>query len=373
MARRGENIYRRKDGRYEGRYLIGHTINRKPLWGYVYGRQYSTVRKRLMEKKGEMMLKPVGMCRFGKGFYGEWAEYWLDSQVSIKVKASSMDCYQGVMNNHLIPRFGMMQITSIRKEHVQRMLDELLLAGLSASTCKNIYRLLQVSMEAAKELGLITSNPCNKASFKMEKRPKVRVLTVSEQQRLTRDAIDRQDISMLVGLYAGLRVGEACALVWEDVNWEENAIHIHHTAKRIRSKPSSNCKKKTMLAVEMPKTKQSARMVPLPTFLIELLMNLRQEDSLQSGYIFGSQTKPADPRKLQNRCTAAAGRLHLCGVHYHTLRHSYATRLLENGVDIKTISDLLGHSSVQTTLSYYAHSTPEQQKRAAMLLENLMN
>lgn len=371
MARRGENIYLRKDGRYEGRYLIAHTIDKKPIWGYIYGRQYYAVRKRLIQKKAEISYQPAESHRFGKGLYGEWAEYWLQARVATGIRPSSLDCYQSTLKNHLLPRFGMMNISSINREEIQRMLDELQLAGLSASTRKNTLRLLRASLEAAKEYRLISANPCSSILHKSDKRPKARVLTASEQKKLTQDALDRQDLSTLIALYSGLRVGEVCALNWEDVDWCDNSLHVSRTAQRIRNAVCSSSVYKTRLVVETAKTEHSVRTVPLPMFVMKFLRKRYQENDVRGGYIFGSQTMPADPRKFQNQCAATAKRLKLRGVHYHTFRHSYATRLLERGVDIKTVSDLLGHSSAQTTLTYYAHSTPEQQRRAAALLDNL--
>lgn len=367
MARRGENIYKRKDGRYEGRFIQGYRPGHKPIWGYVYGRQYYDVRKRLSQKKAENDRPPVEIGRVGSGSFGDWFNYWLDYSVRPKVKSSTYECYRTLADNHVLPCYGKLQLGKITSCDTRLMPAEMQKAGLSSSTCKSAYRLFKASVEAALEEHLIAENPIGKNLFRKEKGHKARVLTVYEQEMVTRKAMEAREFSVLISLYTGLRIGEVCALRWDDINWNERTLNVHATVQRVRVYQDS-ATTKTELAVSVPKTEESQRTIPMPAFIIRQLRVLYAQNPA-NGYILGDKAKPADPRVMQKRCAKMTKSLGLIGVHFHTFRHSYATRLLEMGVDIKTVSALLGHSSVQTTLNCYAHSTPEHQRQAVLKLE----
>ncbi len=367
MARRGENIYKRKDGRYEGRFIRGYQSGNKPIWGYVYGKHYYDVRKRLIQKKMETTWNPITIKQHGSGRFEDWFTYWLDTSVKPKVKVSTYACYQTIANKHILPCYGKLLLTRITAKEADIMPERMQAAGLSSGTCKSAYRLFRAAVEAAHAEHLILDNPVQKKVFRKEKGHKARVLTVSEQEKVTRYASEQSEFPTLIALYAGLRVGEVCALRWSDINWEERSLTVRATAQRVSAHANGSAPK-TELVVTPPKTAESVRTIPVPNFIIEQLHALFHR-SKSRAFLFGTEEKPADPRLVQKHCKNMAQALGLQGVHFHTFRHSYATRLLEMGVDIKTVSSLLGHSSVQTTMSFYAHSTPEHQRQAVIKLE----
>lgn len=358
MARHGENIYKRKDGRYEGRYAIGRNPNGTTKFGYIYGRQYAEVKNRLMIQKASI-IENRGFNSSARTTLGQWIEYWMTMELAGRVKESSMQTYRNLYRKHIMPRIGNINIALITTEIVQGFILEMRECGLSANTLKGAYRLLCVAMRYALEEGIIRKNPCKKLRLDAEVTEQ-RVLSRSEQEKV-RSATGLENLDALLSLYTGLRLGEICALKWADLNWENKTLAVRRTVQRIAT-PRGQGGQKTMLIIGTPKTLKARRIVPLPDFILEMLKRLFAGKT--SEYIFGSHERVADPRTVQRRFERLAKKLGLVGVHFHTLRHSFATRLLEMGTDVKTVSVLLGHSSAKTTLDFYAHSLFEQQRSA---------
>ena len=202
-------------------------------------------------------------------------------------------------------------------------------------------------------------NPCRKIKLQPTEAPAQRVLSVKEQESLRKGASDA-DLPTLLGLYAGMRLGEVCALKWEDIDWDKGAVTVCRTAQRLRH---SGADTKTMVMIGTPKSRKSHRTIPLPNFIMKLLTQYRAACPA-SDYIFGQQGRPAEARTIQRRLQRLARRIGISGIHFHTLRHSFATRLMELGADVKTVGELLGHGSAKTTLDIYAHSLLEQRRSA---------
>ena len=186
---------------------------------------------------------------------------------------------------------------------------------------------------------------------------------------LRKEALKQNNLPVLLSLYTGMRLGEVCALKWQDIDWKKRTVAVRRTAQRVaHALPSAH--ESTFLMVGTPKSRRSRRVLPIPDFLISKL----REAFFAAGslspetFIFGNGARAAEPRTLQRRFSRLLHSVGLTGVHFHTLRHSFATRLMELGVDIQTISALLGHESARTTLDFYGHSLTEQQIRAASLL-----
>lgn len=363
MARHGENIYRRKDGRYEGRYVIGKTLQGKTRFGYVYGRRYSEVKSALLLKKAEhaQAFRPKG----GGITVGQWLRRWLEEEKRGSVKPSSYQTYLNLLNKHLLPRVGQWALAAVAPDTVRQLITALEASGLSAGTIRSVFRLFSAAMRCAHEEGLIAKNPCRKISVRREEAAEQRVLTRKEQ-RLFRESADTSDLPALLSLYTGMRLGEICALKCSDIDCEKRTITVRRTVQRIAA-PTAEAGSRTMLMIGTPKSTRSQRVIPLPELLLTPLQRQMAQVS-HSAYLFGTAACAAEPRTIQRRFQRSAERLGLEGVHFHTLRHSFATRLLELGVDVKTVSVLLGHSSAKTTLDCYAHSLLDRQRAAMALL-----
>lgn len=360
MAKHGENIYKRKDGRYEGRYVIGKAAGGKTRFGYVYARQYSEVRRQLLQRKAEQLCNGGGAACIRQGTLAEWMPYWMESQVLGCVKASSYQTYQNLIKRHLLPGLGEYELEQITPGMVCDFVESLRASGLSFSTTKSVYRLLAAAMRFALDEGRIGRNPCRKIRMQPDERPEQRVLSRAEQEKIEAAAGGEKELPILLSLYTGMRLGEICALRWADIDWDRRTITVRRTVQRVAG---SNGAAKTTLMIGTPKSIYSHRVIPIPDFVLDTL-RCSMAKAGASEYIFSLSSQAADPRTMQRRFKRMAERLGFPDAHFHTLRHSFATRLLELGVDIKTVSALLGHGSAKTTLDFYAHSMIDQQRAA---------
>lgn len=362
MARHGENIHKRKDGRYEGRYVIGRTLTGRTRFGYVYAHQYSEVRKLLLQKKAELLGQTGEKEIVYQGTLDEWMTYWMENEILGSVKVSSYQTYLGQINRHLRPVLGHYFLSQLTPGIVYDFIEGKRTEGLADTTIQGIYRLLSAAMRFALDEGVIRKNPCRKIRILSEERTEQRVLSRVEQEKLRGMASGEEELPALLSLYTGMRLGEICALKWEDIDWERHTITVRRTAQRV-AQPKNNASGKTLLMLGTPKSARSHRVLPVPEFLLKRLCSMLKGKPL-SEYVFGAKMHAAEPRTLQRRFKRFMEKLGIAGVYFHTLRHSFATRLLELGVDIKTVSTLLGHGSVKTTLDFYAHSLMDQQRTA---------
>ena len=378
MAKRGENIYKRLDGRYEGRYVVGKTPQGRTKFGYIYGYQYGDVRDKLLLIKATMIQKnsPAPSC---KKSLAEWTEEWWKQELAGRIKGSSWQTYRNILRRHILPVLGNCLLTEITPDMVSAFVHDLESHDFAASTIRGIWRILNSILRSAVEEGLIRQNPCRKVRLRSGTIEGQRVLNHREQHAILEAAQEEQDIPALLSLYTGMRLGEICALKWKDINWEQSTILVRRTAQRLVTEwknwkgiaQTTPERQRTEICIDTPKSTCAVRIIPLPAFLLDRLQKLAQGHG-EDTYIFGNEAHPAEPRTIQRHFQGLTKRVKLTGVHFHTLRHSFATRLLELGIDMKTVSVLMGHSSVRTTLEYYAHSLVESQRRAMKLLADAL-
>lgn len=183
MARRGENIYKRKDGRYEGRYVIGKKPDGKTKFGYVFGHSYIEVKNHLVKMKAEHLCRTMVREKHSKTI-GQWMNYWMENELLGSVKESSYQAYKNQLHRHLLPRLGNLELAALTPGVIHMFLQELCNAGLAENTVRGVYRLLSAGMRAALEEGEICKNPCRKIRVQRGEGKEQRVLSNEEQNKL---------------------------------------------------------------------------------------------------------------------------------------------------------------------------------------------
>ena len=306
----------------------------------------------------------------------EFINNWLDSVIKDNVRKSTYMVYHGYIRNHIIPIIGDAELTELRTEIIQGFIHMLMHGGkkrLAAKTVNDILVMLSTALQCAKEYEYIVKNPCAKVRLPKSQEKEIKAFTRAEQQRIEKAVInsgDSRTIGVLICLYTGVRIGELCALKWENVDIKNKQLSIKLSLNRVNT--YTDKEEKTQLVFEEPKTVKSKRLLPLPEFLCLILA--QQKKKSNAPFVLSMKNgKPVQPRTMQYIYTRL-----LCGAgleyrNFHTLRHTFATRVIELGVDIKTVSETLGHSNSIITINRYAHSLMEQKQRMMKQLDNYFN
>lgn len=379
MGRRGENIRKRKDGRWEARFISRYDLEGKAVYRSVYGKTYLEAK----EKRNALIGKETGGSDTGTSAYrelkkitvGQLLEEWLNWKKDM-VKESTFVRYNSLINKHILPELGSYYLSSLTVEVVNAFLRGKLRGGkpegkngLSAKTVLDIRSVLILSFEYARQ----QKYPClvaGKLFSPRNQQPAIQVLTREEQEKLEEILFDDPqpiELGILIALYGGLRVGEICALQWEDIQLENGIVRVSKTMMRIPDLDSDSTRK-TKILIDCPKTESSNRIIPLPTFLVAFLSEYRREGD---AYILTGTKSWMEPRLCQRRYKKVLKRANLPCFTFHTLRHTFATRCVERGFDLKSLSEILGHANVSTTLQRYAHPSldvkKEQMERLAQV------
>lgn len=365
MPRKGENICKRKDGRWEGRYVKGRD-GKKAIYGYVYSKSYSEVKKQLILKRAEYALeenKPSASTK-KDALFSELSEMWLRS-IQASVKESTWIKYRNILKCNVVPQLGNTNLSEIDYSVVSALCNNLMGSGgkdqngLAAKTVADALSLTKAIVKYASRMKHMTDQTVLDVSVKVKNEP-LRVLSVQEQQILISELTEELDFTGLgiyICLFTGIRVGELCALTWDDISLENNIIHIHRTMQRIQI---SDGKTKTAILIAEPKSRCSIRDIPIAGTLREKLI----QQSVKEGYVLtGDKNKYIEPRTMQNRFKAIMERCGIQDAHFHTLRHTFATRCIEVGFDMKSLSEILGHANVSITLNRYVHPSMELKQK----------
>lgn len=357
---KGENIFLRKDGRFEGRYAKGRDSNGKLIYGFCYGRTYEEAKEkvcRARKKIGNIGAPPMHQGRTFACYCNKWL-----AVNSNRLKASSHAKYRADIKNHIMPFFGGILPDDITSEEVDDFTQTLLCEKhLSAKTVRNILALFHsIFLYTKKRAG--KNIPEIEIIYPREHRKNIRVLDKAEEETLVLFLAEEMDLckfGVYMALRTGLRIGELCALRWNDISTKACTISIIHTAQRIK-KADIEDYAKTEMVIGTPKSESSCRTIPLMPDLAALCMRFKTKDP--EAFILTGTRQCMDPRKLQRRLKSYTEKCQIQEVHFHTLRHTFATRCIEVGFDVKTLSEILGHSNISITLNQYVHPSLERKR-----------
>ena len=355
MARRGENIRKRKDGRWEGRYIKARTSEGKIQWGYVYGTSYAEVKQVLIRKKAEAGFYDLKRTNLT---FEELSEVWLQS-IRSGIKESTYAHYSYTLHKYLFPVLGETPIVSMDEGFLEQAMQKIIapidaahkpLGNSSARECLSMLRRI---CKYAAHLRLIRPMELEVSLPKALDKTSV-PLSPAEQQRLyqyVQESPTPRKIGLLLGLELGLRVGEICGLQWGDFDLKLGTLIINRTVCRISCGNGH-----TKVVIQTPKTRTSRREIPIPKQLLTTLKKLHENASDSTWFLSGNGEKPVEPRCYRKSIKAYLKQASVRQVRPHALRHTFATTCLQAGCDVKTLSELLGHANANITLQRYVHS-----------------
>lgn len=379
MSRRGENIRKRKDGRWEARVICDYDLTGKAKYLSLYGRTYQEVRKKrnkLIESNFNLPICADSSSQNKEKvtfeqIMNEWIVFKKDS-----IKESTFVCYTNLLEKHILPDLGEYYISALTTEIIDAFLKKLLHSGrmdgkggLSTKTVTDIRSVILLGIEYARR----HQYPCavdTKVFYPRNRRPNIKVMSREEQIKLEEVLFahpEPLELGILTALYGGLRIGEVCALQWGDFQFEKGIVQISKTMLRIQNK-TSDCQKKTKILIDSPKTESSNRIIPMPTFIIVFLQeHCREQDT----YILTGTKSYMEPRICLDKYKQVLEQAGLESFTFHALRHTFATRCVESGFDAKSLSEILGHANVNTTLQRYVHPSIELKKEQMERLEQI--
>ncbi|MBP1047518.1 site-specific integrase [Enterococcus sp. BWM-S5] len=359
MSRRGENIYKRKDGRWEGRYIKARNEEGKIVYGYVYGRKYTAVKQRLAELKVRYITS-YGSLKIYEGTLEQWLWFWLNGPMRGRIKVSTYSSYQLRIRKYILPFLGQIKLIDLRTAEIQEFITYLEELHISSSSIRSILTVLKSALNQAVTDNHLLKNPCQNIVLKKNDAQEVRALTREEQRWLEKVSLKEPNCSaVLLALYTGMRIGEISGLKWSDIDFDNKRIAVNRTLYRTNAVEKG---RKTQVIIDSPKTKSSKRMIPIAGNLKGYLLEKRKKST--SEYVISCRGSYAEPRLINYRFKKLLIGTELTSIHFHMLRHTFATRCIEQGVDIVTVSKLLGHSSTKMTLDVYADSMWENRMEA---------
>lgn len=307
---------------------------------------------------------------------GKFSDYWLNAVMKISIRQTTYTAYKGFIENHIKNHFDSFPLSKLSAIDIQQFVSELT-KRLSPKSVHLIMAVLKNIISYALEFGFIHQNPCNKIRMPKIIEKETKAFSRAEQQAIENTigrSSDRRSLGVLICLYTGIRLGELCALKWEDVDFKTKCLKIKASLKRVYlyNDDIKEATPKTVCIEEEPKTKKSRRTIPLPEFLCDTLKTLKK-DSAGSYIVSMKNGNYVKPRTMQLIYSQLLKQAKVPYSSFHTLRHTFASRAIELLGDIKTVSDILGHTNSMITLNRYAHSLTEQKRKLMSSFNQFFN
>lgn len=356
-------------GTWEGRIVVGHNQNGSSIFRYVYAKTQKELKQKL--KKQLEDFKNVNLTEDSNMLLSDWLDIWLEKYMKNTLRANTYRSYNLYVKSYINPYIGERKISSITAKDVQDLYRFLKTEGsikhkdkgLSDSTIKRIHNVLHKALKMAVENNMLPHNPSDGIRLKKPVSSEMKVLNDEEIQifikEVKKDEYWRD--FFCIELATGLRLGEICGLKWEDYDESDGKLWVIRTVYYESGK----------LSVGEPKTEQGKRQIILPKAAQEILQSRNKISEWIFPY-YDKTEEPMHPSSAYRRLKQILKSADLPDIRFHDLRHTFATHALANGVDVKTLSEILGHSKTSFTLDTYTHITDDMKKRASQLVENIM-
>lgn len=307
--------------------------------------------------------------------YQEWLDHWLKNYIQPSSKQRTYTRYTEIVNQHIVPTLGRFELNELTPFALQCFVTELLNSGnlvtgkgLSPNSVNAIITVMQNSMKTAYALGYMTDYTADKIKRPKTGEKKVECFSSAEQKKMEQYILSKDKaklLGILLCLYTGLRIGELLALEWTDIDLAKGELKVNKTCHDGKDKNGVFTR-----ITDIPKTQSSIRTIPLPKQLLPLLREAKRKS--HSIYFVSNGEKPISIRSYQRTFALLQQKLGIPHRGFHSLRHTFATRALECGMDVKTLSEILGHKNPTVTLNRYVHSLMEHKKEMMNRLGKLL-
>ncbi len=370
--KRGEgSVHLRKDGRWEGRVVVGYDDKGLPITKNVLAKTKTECTEKLNRLKETCIGQPTEKLQPDMTF-GEWLNFWYQNYSKPKLRPTTQAGYENAIYNHIIPVLGAIPLSELGTNEIQQFYAELKKRGrlirielygegVSDRTVWSCHTRIRTALDRAVQDGFIRINPAADCKLPSQDTKEMQLLSREEMQRFLIQAKEEGYYELfLLELATGLRRGEVLALQWDDLDFETGALRIQRQVYRANGE----------LVVSVPKTKAALRTIVLPPSLVGVFEEYHGQ--INSRWMFPSPAKedsPLDPATVRKRLQTILEHAGCRKVRFHDLRHLFVTTALENGLDVKTLSTIIGHVSAKTTLNIYTHVTDAMRQTAAAKID----
>ncbi|MGI5927579.1 MAG: tyrosine-type recombinase/integrase [Thermacetogeniaceae bacterium] len=375
-------IYQIKKGKYKGRWVaqitIGRTEDGKLKRKSFYGKSRGEVKEKLDAYKEQMNLG-IDQEAVKNTTFGDWLATWLDLYKRPKLRTSTLENYVMYAENHILPAMGHIYLSELNSDDIQALYNNLQKDGKAPATISKIHQIIHSCLQKAVEKRMLVWNPAKATERPTVRQIEAKALTEEDMNKFLA-ALENEShkwrAAFLTLLGTGLRIGELLALEWDDIDFDKGLLYVRRGLSRT----------KAGLVVEEPKTEKSKAPVPIPDTVLQALKEHRKaqkvvimenRDKYKKEY--ESRVFPTDvgtymsPRNFQRKYYSIRKKAGIDPeVNLHGLRHTFATRLLEQGESLRVVQELLRHSDIKTTANIYSHVTPKVKDKAAHKMDNLL-
>lgn len=356
MPKRGENIRKRKDGRWEGRYKKPSALNEKTKYVSIYGKTYKEVKDKLKKCHSSHQQAPTKQAEMT---LGEILNIWKETN-HMKHKGATETKYGYLIERHILPELGNLSLSYLTVNTLNNFAEQKLTSGrldrkggLSSSYVRSMMIIITSAIKYAVDEEICSPLKSGTYIPSVEKK-ELEIIPPIQQKHFESfilSDINETKFGIYLSLNCGLRIGEVCALRWDDIDIENKVIHIRNTVARVKDSSSGE----TKLIIDSPKTKASLRDIPIHSKMIPIIIQMKNLSVSQ--FVISCTDNFISPRTYEYRYHRILEQCGLDSYNYHTLRHTFATKCVIAGVDVKTLSEILGHSNVSITLNTYVHPT----------------